>query len=314
MRHNGGMAHTPVDPTGKQIHLTRGDVTAHIAQVGAGLRGLTVDGTSIVTPYPEHSATPFGSGTVLVPWPNRVRDGRWEQTDPHGRSYSQQLALTEPDLHNAIHGLLRYAPYAIEEGDGSVTLTATVVPQKGYPFALVTQVVYELTDDGIRVTHRLTNVGDAAAPVGVGAHPFFHIGDADPREFVLTLPAATTFEVDDRLLPLAEKPVEGGTDLRTGEFLGDVDLDTGFGTLARDAEGRATSTLEAPDGRTVAVWQDESFGYLQVFTTEAYPGQPRAVAIEPMSIPTDAFNSGQSLTWLEPGDTAEFVWGVSYSG
>lgn len=307
------MAHTPADPTGKQIHLSRGGVTAHIAQVGAALRGLTVDGTSIVTPYPEHTATPFGSGTVLVPWPNRIRDGVWEQTDPHGGQHSEQLALTEPDLDNAIHGLLRYAPYAIEEGEGSATLTATVVPQKGYPFALVTQVVYELTDDGIRVTHRLTNVGADAAPVGVGTHPFFQIDGVDPRELVLTLPASTTFAVDDRLLPLAEKPVSGETDLREGRRLGDVDLDTGFGTLSRDADRRAVTTLDAPDGQRVSVWQDESFGYLQVFTTDRYPDQPVAVAVEPMSIPTDAFNSGQSLRWLEPGDTAELAWGVSYS-
>ena len=127
--------HTPVDPTGQQIHLTRGDVTAHIAQVGAALRGLTVDGTSVVTPYPQGIQAPFGSGTVLAPWPNRIRDGRWQQSDPHGRDYDEQLGLSEPKLDNAIHGFLQHTPFVVDEGDGSATLTATVVPQKGYPFA-----------------------------------------------------------------------------------------------------------------------------------------------------------------------------------
>lgn len=306
------MAHSPVDPTGQQIHLTRGGVTAHIAQVGAALRGLTVDGTAVVTPYPEHTATPFGSGSVLVPWPNRIRDGRWEQTDPHGAEYDEQLALTEPALDNAIHGLLRYTPYVIEEGEGSATLTATVVPQKGYPFALVTQVVYELTDDGIRVTHRLTNVGADAAPAGVGTHPFFFIEGVDPRELRLTLPASTWFEVDERLLPTAEKPVRDETDLREGARLGDVDLDTAFGTLSRDADGLAGTTLEAPDGQKVTIWQDGDFDYLQVFTTDAYPDQEYAVAIEPMTMPPEAFNSGEGLRWIEPGDTWELSWGVTY--
>lgn len=310
----GRMAHTPVDPTGQQIRLTRGEVTAHIAQVGASLRGLTVDGVSIVTPYPEGERTPFGSGVVLVPWPNRVRDGRWAQTDPHGRASDEQLAITEPKLDNAIHGLLRYAPYAIEQSEGAATLTATVVPQAGYPFALVTQVVYELTDDGIRVTHRLTNVGAHAAPAGVGTHPFFHIGGVDTEDLRLKLPAATWFETDDRLLPTAEKAVSGDTDLRAGARVGDLDLDTAFGTLSRDADGRASSTLEGPDGQLVTVWQDADFDYLQVFTTDAFPGQSRAIAIEPMTMPADALNSGQGLRWVEPGETWELSWGVTYSG
>ncbi|GGO64704.1 aldose 1-epimerase [Microbacterium nanhaiense] len=305
--------HTPVDPTGQQIRLAKGDVTAHIAQVGASLRGLTVGGVSVVTPFPEGTMAPSCSGAVLVPWPNRIADGIWKQTDPHGTEYEQELALTEPDLDNAIHGLLRFAPYVVEAGEEKATLTAAVVPQNGYPFALVTEVEYALTDDGITVTHTLTNVGDTAAPVGVGTHPFFHIGGADPRELTLTLPASRFFEVDERLLPVAERDVTGDTDLRAGRRLGDVSLDTGFAGLDRDDEGRAVTTLESADGTKVSVWQDENFEYLQVYTTENYPGQDYAVAIEPMTIPTDGFNSGDNLTWLEPGASWNVSWGVSVS-
>ena len=39
-----------------------------------------------------------------MPWPNRITDGQYERD---GRS--QQLALTEPARHNAIHGLVRWA-------------------------------------------------------------------------------------------------------------------------------------------------------------------------------------------------------------
>ena len=306
--------HTPVDPTGQQIHLSKGDVTAHIAQVGALLRGLTVNGTSIVTPFPEGTMAPSCSGSVLVPWPNRIADGIWKQTDPHGTEYEEELALTEPDLDNAIHGLLRYTPYVIEATDDTATLTATVVPQHGYPFALITQVEYALTDDGITVTHTLTNVGEKAAPVGVGAHPFFHIGGEDPRELILTLPASRFFEVDERLLPIAERDVEGGTDLREGKRLGDVSLDTGFAGLARGEDGRAVTTLASANGKKVSIWQDEAFDYLQVYTTAKYPGQEYAVAVEPMTIPTDGFNSGDNLTWLEPGSSWSVSWGVSFEG
>ncbi|WP_221585024.1 aldose 1-epimerase family protein [Microbacterium sp. G2-8] len=303
----------PLDPTGHQIRLTRGGVTAHIAQVGASLRGLTVDGTAVVAPFPEGSRAPFGSGIVLVPWPNRIRDGRWTQTDPHGTEYDEQLAITEPALANAIHGLLSATPYVVEEGDGSATLTAAVAPQNGYPFGLETRVTYALVDDGIHVTHRIANVGSEAAPVAVGTHPFFQIEGVRPADLTLTVPAATWFEVDERLLPVAERPVTGDRDLREGVRLGDVSLDDAFGTLSRDANGLAGTTLRAPDGQTVTMWQDETFDYVQVFTTDSYPGQEVAVAIEPMSAPAEAFNSGQGLHWIEPGETWELRWGVAYA-
>ncbi len=57
---------------------------------------------------------PFGCGIVLVPWPNRVEDGRWTLD-----GQPQQLDLTEPARHNAIHGLLRTTAYDLVENEGT---------------------------------------------------------------------------------------------------------------------------------------------------------------------------------------------------
>src|SRR5690606_23337254 len=78
-------------PTGIQFSLRRRDVTARIAQVGASLRHLTVGGVDIVPPYPEDEPTPMCSGVVLAPWPNRIRDGVWQDGDT-----ARALAITEP--------------------------------------------------------------------------------------------------------------------------------------------------------------------------------------------------------------------------
>jgi len=297
----------PAEPTGIPFHLRRGDVTAHVAQVGAALRGLTVGGVEVVPAYPLGTPTPFGSGTVLVPWPNRIRDGIWTHDGEQLR-----LAITEPKLDNAIHGLLRYTPYQVAiRTDGEVELTATIFPQLGYPFQLDTSVRYELTDAGVHVTHTIVNIGADAAPVAVGTHPFVTIGDVDPGELVLTLPAATRFPVDDRLLPSPEEPVDGTAfDLRGGRRLADVELDDAFGGVRRDADGIARHTLTAPDGRRAVMWAGAGFDYVQVFTTERYPGQRKAVAIEPMTAPADAFNSGTGLRMLVPGETWTLDWGV----
>ncbi|MGX9348309.1 aldose 1-epimerase family protein [Microbacterium sp. KNMS] len=302
-----------IDPTGEQVVLRAqgalGEVTAQIAQVGASLRALTVGGVDLVSRYPEGERTPSASGIVLVPWPNRIRDGRWSQ-----RGATEQLGISEPKYGNASHGLLRFAPYEIVAGDAEATLSAVVYPQTGYLFTLATSVTYTLVDDGLAVTHRIRNAGDGEAPVALGTHPFFEIGGVDTADLVIAAPGTTWFEVDDRMLPVAEHDVDDATDLRGGVRLGDVALDRAYGDVVRGEDGLARTTLTAPDGRTLTVWQDESFGFVQVFTTENYPGRDLAVAIEPMTAPADAFNSGRALTWLAPGEEWVLRWGVSYSG
>jgi aldose 1-epimerase len=302
-------------PTGEQFRLTRstpfGLAEATIVEVAASIRELRIGGVELTEPYGEFSTPPFACGIVLVPWPNRIEDGSWTLD-----GVKQQLDLTEPDLHNAIHGLLRNAPYReLEHTDDSVTLGATIFPQHGYPFLLETSVRHALVDDGMTVTHRITNETDLPAPVGIGAHPFFSIGGVPTEDLTLTVHAGTRFPVDERLLPSAEIPVDGTEyDLRAGRKVSELGLDDAFGDV--QPVDQVTATLTAPDGRTVSLWQDESFPYVQVFTTNKFPrgtGLVTAVAIEPMTAPADAFNSGQSLRWLNPGETWQASWGIRYT-
>jgi aldose 1-epimerase len=301
--------------TGEQFDLSRetssgGVVSATITQVAAGLRRLTVRGIDIMPPYDAALPRPLGSGMVLVPWPNRIRDARWTLDGA-----TQQLDITEPAKNNASHGLLRNSPYSVAaRTESALRLEATIFPQHGYPFVLDTAVTYRLVDAGIEVTHTITNWSDAAAPVAIGAHPFFTIGDVDPGDLTVTVGVSTRFVTDDRSLPTEEVPVQGTEfDLRDGVLLRDLTIDAGFGGAVL-SDGVSEHSVSAPDGRTVTVWGDGNFAYWQVFTTELYPGQSKAVAIEPMTAPADAFNSGQGLKWLAPGETWEASWGVRADG
>ena len=297
-------------PTGTQHVLTRGGARAVITEVAASLREFTVDGVDITQPYDEFSTPPFGDGIVLMPWPNRVADGVWTY-----QGERMQLDLTEPGRGNAIHGLLRSAPYTVvEQAEAAVTLAATVFPQHGYPFHLATTVRYVLVEDGIDVTHTATNLSAVAAPVAIGTHPFLTIGDVDPAELMLTVHADTHVTVDDRLNPTAIVPVDGTEfDLRTPHRLGDLFLDDGWGGV-RTVDG-VSAVLRAPDGREVRLRQDENHGWIQVFTTREFPsatGPRLAVAIEPMTAPVNALNSGLDLRWVEPGETWKVNWGIQY--
>lgn len=133
-------------PTGTQTHLRLGDVTAQIAQVGASLRALRIGTVDLVAPYPADQPTPSCSGVVLTPWPNRVRDGLWDDDGT-----PRQLAITEPRFGNASHGLLRFTAYEVAQADAAaVTLRAAVVPQTGYPYLIDTSVTYTLVSTASR--------------------------------------------------------------------------------------------------------------------------------------------------------------------
>ncbi|MCY7289577.1 MAG: aldose 1-epimerase family protein [Cryobacterium sp.] len=306
-----------------------GPALAIVTEVAAGLRLYSVDGIDLVEPFAAEVIPPWGAGIVLMPWPNRIRDGLWQH-----EGVVQRLALTEPELSNAIHGLLRYSPYRmLDRSPSSVTLAATVFPQAGYPFLLDTTVRYALTDEGLEITHVVRNVGRHTAPVALGAHPYPKIGGVPTEDLVLTIAARTHIDVDERQNPVGESTVEDTRfDLRAGRRVGDIDLDDGFGgvgpetldvqpDLTGEEPGTGVASLTAPDGRSVTIWGDRSIRNVQVFTPRNFPFEGpegpflgMAVAIEPMTAPANAFNSGAGLRWVEPGESWTVRWGIRHDG
>ncbi|HEX7834992.1 MAG TPA: aldose 1-epimerase family protein [Pseudolysinimonas sp.] len=301
--------------TGTPVVLERADVRAELGTVAALLRSLTVGGAALVEHTPADQPPAFGNGIVLVPWPNRVRDARWSFD-----GQPQQLDITEVARGGALHGLLRFTDYAIrEQTPDAVTFAALIAPQHGWPFLLDTWVRYALEPDGVTVTHGVRNLSAQRAPWAVGTHPFLRVGDVPVEQLTITAPAATYFEVDERLNPVAESPVTAAVDLRDPRVVGELALDTAYGGLVHGApaDGRGDSAwLDAPDGSRTTLWQDLDWSYLQVFTTDRFPrggSFGRAIAVEPMTAPPDALNSGQGLIWLEPDAAWQGSWGLRYT-
>jgi aldose 1-epimerase len=248
-----------------------------------------------------------------MPWPNRLRDGKYTFDGTE-----QQLALTEPARHNASHGLVRWVPWQLaEQGDDTLTVRTRLHPQPGWSGLLDLSVRYSLAEDGLTVATTATNVGRTAAPFGYGAHPYLAIGDTPYADVTLRLPADDEVRVDDRLLPTTTEPVRPETDFRTPRALGQTVLDTAYTGLHREADtGMWVVTLSnLRDRPDVTIWGDEAFGWLQAFTEKAADDAPgvRGVAVEPMSCPADAFNSGQGLVVLAPGDSWTGTWGIAPS-
>ena len=288
---------------------------ARVTEVAAGLRELTVDGVDLVEPFAEDARPAKAQGIVLAPWGGRVAGGDWRLDGE-----TQRLPITERDKGNASHGLLRFSPYRLlEQSEERVLLQATIHPQTGWPFLLDTFVAYELTDDGLVVTHEAINAGAARAPWACGAHPFLALGRTAAEQLTLTVPAARVFNAVD-LIPAKETLVDAmdasAPDLRGGRRLSQLDIDHNYAGL-ESVGGVATSSLLDEQGRGVELWQDGAFPYAVVFTPRDFPaidGARHAVAVEPMSAPANALNSGQGLVWLEPGEGWRGEWGIAPVG
>lgn len=297
-------------PSGDQYEIEAGGYRAVITESGAALRCLSYGERPLIDGFADDEMSPGGRGQLLMPWPNRIRDGKYSF---EGRDL--QLALTEPKRSHASHGLARWAAWSVEEHTAtSVSLTYRVMAQSGYPWTVDLHVLYDLGPDGLTVTQTATNLSGEPAPYACGAHPYLAVGEGiDHLE--LTLPAGTRTLTDDRLIPTETVPVDEEHDFREARSIGDVVLNETFGDLTRDG-GIATATLrDLGTGHGVALWVDEKVPWLLLYSADDVPGKERrSLAIEPMTAPANAFNSGIDLVTLapagDPGDELSVAWGI----
>jgi len=301
---------TAIAPSGEQFQIVHGEQRATIVEVGGGIREYEVAGRPVLDPYPLDAICDGGHGTPLIPWPNRLKDGRYSFD---GADY--RVALTEPAKANAIHGFLRWWPWrAVEREPDRVVMAVPLHPHPGYPFALDIRVQYALGEGGLEVTTTASNLGEDACPYGMGQHPYLSPGTGPIDACSLQLPASTRIVLEgERGLPVGREPVAGSPyDFRKLRPLGDLRLDTPFTDLLRDAAGIATGRLTAPDGGCVELWMDERYGFLQAFTGDglAEARRRRGLAVEPMTCAPNAFQSGEGLVRLEPGESLSARWGV----
>ncbi|MDO4258915.1 MAG: aldose-1-epimerase [Actinomycetaceae bacterium] len=279
--------------SGTEITLTSGDWAARIVSVGAGMAGLTLRGVDLIHPHSADEVPDGFLGKTLIPWPNRIANGTYTW-----RGVTREVAVNEPQTGSALHGLMCWVDWDIVHSDeDSVTLAALVAGQPGYPWALRSCVTYALHHgSGLSVTITSTNIGSETAPYGVSSHPYLTIGEADVDSYRLSVPAAAVAEVDEDLIPIRTVAVDSvDLDLRSGDLVGPKSIDHAFTDLPA---GPWQVRLEK-DGSWVEMSSDAP--WVQVYSGERL-GR-RSIAVEPMTCAPNAFNSGDGLIELEPGQS-----------
>ncbi|MBV9849038.1 MAG: aldose epimerase, partial [Armatimonadetes bacterium] len=121
----------------------------------------------------------------------------------------------------------------------------------------------------------------------------------------------------DGLLPTGRVlPVDGSPyDFRQPRPIGGTVFNTCFTAPRRDGDDLCRIRLAAPDdSRARTVWLDAAFDYVVLYSGDPLPEahRRRALAVEPMTCGSDAFNHPDwGLAALAPAQTLTGSWGVT---
>ena len=309
------------------IELACDESTAAISPIGASLVRFSVGDRPIVVPMNAFD------GAVLAPWPNRIDGGRFDFAGD-----SHQLPITEPERNTALHGLVADVEWSVvERTESTVSLEYALEPTEGYPFEFSLQVDFELAEAELRMRARALNTGSAPAPFGFGFHPWLSGGAGElVDEAQLVIPAARWYETNERLIPTAVRPFDDGTavpadhvsddsacmvckDFRALRLIGGTVLDDAFGQPRRGDYGWSRARLKGTDLREVVVGMGPGFRTWQACTGDGLDEDlaRRAIAIEPMTCPPNAFAAGEAgvdFDVVAPGDELVVEWSIALTG
>lgn len=298
-------------PSGQELTITFGDAEARIVTVGASLASYRAHDRDLVLPFSVTEIRPAFRGATLAPWPNRIPDGSYLF---HGE---QQLPLSEPGRGHALHGLVSWLDWRVlVHSQSAVTLTTEIVPQPGYPWRVAVRTEYRLAADGLTQTVTATNLSAEQAPFGTGPHPYLVAPNGPLSSWVLELPAETVLLTDDRLSPLGTAPVEHDAerfDFREPRTIGATELDHAFTDIRRGGDGEARVRLTDSAGHGVEIRFDDRCGWVQVHTADQPNRQLTrlGLAVEPMTCPPAAFQSGEDVLVIEPGAAVSASWTIA---
>jgi aldose 1-epimerase len=289
----------------ERVTVTLGDQQVAVQARGGRVETYRVGGTDVLagTENPELFAY---RGALLAPWPNRVAGARWRW---QGREL--ELPVNDAGSGSALHGLVFDVDWAFQQVDAtSVTLTYALAPQPGYPVPLRLTVSYALDSGGLRCRLRAVNLGTEPAPVGLGVHPYIAVpGSVD--DVILTIPATTLLETDSAWQETGRRPAAGtGLDFSSGRRIGHDALDAAFADVVTDDDGGSRARVELPDGRVVTVWAGATGRWWQVYTADTLlpADRRRSVAVEPMTCPPNALNTGE-IDVIPPDEALQLDWG-----
>ena len=283
--------------------LAAGDARVELAPgSGGAIAGFAFAGRPVLRPTPHAARAESAAGRQasypLVPYSNRIAGARLAFG---GATHA--LARNFGDHPHSIHGVGWQRPWTVAGSDADSALLrldhdAAGENARAWPWPFRATQAFALTARAHHATLTaklaLHNTGRAAFPFGLGWHPYFARGPGT----LLGFAADGVWTTDPTQLPLRHDAVPAGWRFDPPRALGDTLLDNVF------TGWRGRAVLRDPDRRCeVTVAADRACSFLVVYV----PGGRDAIALEPVTHVTDAFNRaergerGTGVRVLEPG-------------
>lgn len=226
-------------PSGTQFAISFARQKVLLTEAGGALRDYLLDGRPLLDGYGPEEMCTGARGQSLIPWPNRIKAGRYEW---EGSWF--QLDLSEPDKGGAIHGLTRWRNWhVLKRSTDAVWFTYTLHACQGWPWVLDCLLEYRLGPGGLTVRTTAVNRSPSPCPYGTGAHPYLSTGVERTAAIdggMVQVPGRTFLPVDERGIPTGHERVDGTEyDLRELQQLRARHIDVAYTDLIRGGDGRA---------------------------------------------------------------------------
>ena len=195
----------------------------------------------------------------LVPWCNRIRDGRFEWD---GREV--QLAPNIPGSPHTLHGLGWQRPWHIAARDeASIDLVFNETGLGAWPYPFRCQMRYALDHVGLEIHMELTNTGTEAMPAGLGHHPYF-IHRRDGAGTQVTADVDAIWLSDAEAMPtILSTSHPAVARLPGGLPLAEFPMDNNFTGYRRHA------CIDWPDGSALHIEASALLRYMVLYTPQA---------------------------------------------
>jgi aldose 1-epimerase len=219
---------------------------------------------------------------VMIPWCNRIRDGKFIFND---KVY--QLPINFKD-GTAIHGIGRDVEWTVRKQDEKrIELSMdTRKVKRFFPMPFSAKMDFRLNNRKFVTTIEIKNVGKADMPAGFGLHPYFQRTLTNSNDFAkVKLPYSQYFPLENMLTVGEALPIPKNAiwDYQRLHLLGDKPLDH---VLTGRNGSQPIKIQYSHSKRELLIRSDPIFEHVVVYA----PLRESFFAVEPVTNVNDGFN------------------------
>ena len=262
---------------------------------GASVQELHIDNTPIIEDLEPLQYADTYASSILFPFANRIKDGSYTF-----QNKAYQFDINQKEENNALHGLVYNKTFKVineEVSKSKATLKLEyneVNKSNGFPYKYTIQLIYILSDKGLKLNVQIKNTDSKPFPFTIGWHPYFI--SKDLYNSSLQFVTSKKVVLGDRMITTGVEDV-----IISDMFeIKDQKLDDCYildGKIIKFYTPNYDLEMKASSHET----------FLQMYT----PPRANTIAIEPTTGVSDSFNNKIGLQVLEPNKTYEVEWEIN---